>query len=108
MVLLDADSRCRRYWTLNFRFTNMSEKRIRLFIKPYCGWCDEAMEWLDARGIRYELLEVTSDQAARAEMRRLSGQTLAPVIEVDGHVLADFGVEELAVFWRELEGEKNL
>jgi hypothetical protein len=36
-------------------------------------------------------------------MFRLSGQTLAPVIEVDGQVLADFVARELAEFWRRLE-----
>jgi len=74
---------------------------IRLFIKPWCGWCDEAIEWLDSRGIRYEKLDVTADRAAMQEMRTLSGQTLAPTIEVDGEVLADFGADELADWWRE-------
>ena len=35
-------------------------------------------------------------------MERLSGQTLAPVIAVDGQVLADFGARELVVFWEGL------
>jgi hypothetical protein len=34
-------------------------------------------------------------------MLRLSGQTLAPVIEVDGEVLADFDVEQLSAWWAE-------
>jgi len=38
-------------------------------------------------------------------MYRLSGQTLAPVIDVDGRVLADFGSRELANFWRNLDSE---
>ena len=76
--------------------------KVRLFIKPFCGWCDEAMEWLEARGIPYETLDVTSDPAAWKEMTRLSGQTLAPVIEVDGEVLADFDTGQLEVFWNEL------
>jgi arsenate reductase-like glutaredoxin family protein len=25
--------------------------KIRLFIKPYCGWCHKAIRWLDARGL---------------------------------------------------------
>ena len=37
------------------------------------------------------------------EMVTLSGQTLAPVIEVDGKILADFGPEELAKFWETLK-----
>ena len=76
--------------------------RIRLFIKPFCGWCDEAMEWLDARGIKYETLDVLADAGARKEMSRLSGQTLAPVLEVDGEVLADFDTGELEEFWKKL------
>jgi hypothetical protein len=39
-------------------------------------------------------------------MTRLSGQTLAPVIEVDGQVLADFGPDQLERFWRSLSRQK--
>ncbi len=74
--------------------------KIRLFIKPYCGWCGRAMDWLDDRGVDYEVLDVIADDKAYDEMHKLSGQTLAPVIEVDGKVLADFGPSELASWWR--------
>ena len=63
------------------------------------------MEWLAARQISYRKLDVISDASAFDEMRRLSGQDRAPVIEVDGKVLADFGPEELAVFWESLNRE---
>jgi glutaredoxin 3 len=75
----------------------MKPKHVRLFIKPGCPWCDEAIEWLDARQIQYETLDVIRNAAARAEMLELTGQTRAPSIEWDGHVLADFGADELAV-----------
>jgi glutaredoxin len=80
----------------------MNPPKIRLFIKPYCGWCDKAMNWLDARDIEYEVIDVMGDDAAYDEMVRLSGQELAPVIDVDGQVLADFGPDQLAVFWKKL------
>ena len=76
--------------------------KIRLFIKPYCGWCDKATHWLDERGIKYETLDVIADSEAYDEMVELSGQTLAPVIDVDGEVLADFGPPELEKFWEKL------
>ena len=75
---------------------------VRIFIKPFCGWCAEAMEWLDSNKIKYNTLDVTSNRAAWDEMVRLSGQSCAPVIEVDGEMLADFGASELAQFWSEL------
>lgn len=81
----------------------MKEKRIRLFIKPYCGWCHKAMRWLDERGIEYEPVDVIADETAFDEMIRLSGQELAPVIDVDGEILADFGPEQLANFWQRME-----
>lgn len=79
--------------------------QVRLFIKPYCGWCAQVMDWLDERKIAYQVLDVIRDARAYEEMFRLSGQTLAPVIEVDGRVLADFGARELAAFWRGLDSD---
>ena len=76
--------------------------KIRLFIKPYCGWCHKAMRWLDDRGIEYEKIDVIADEAAFDEMIRISGQELAPVIDVDGKVLADFGPEQLEKFWHKI------
>ncbi len=63
------------------------------------------MRWLDERGIKYETLDVIADSKAYTEMVNLSGQTLAPVIDVDGQILTDFGPEELAEFWEKLNHE---
>jgi glutaredoxin len=76
--------------------------KIRLFVKTYCGWCDKAAAWLDERKISYETVNVSDDQKAFDEMTRLSGQTFAPVIDVDGKILADFGPDELATFWEKI------
>jgi glutaredoxin 3 len=78
-------------------------KSVRLFIKPFCSWCHEAADWLDERGIAYEKLNVFTNSAARREMHELSGQTLAPVIDVDGQILADFDTGQLAEFWKRFE-----
>ena len=81
----------------------MKPKSVRLFIKPFCDWCHEAIDWLDERGIQYEKLNVMTNAAARREMEELTGQTLAPVIDVDGEILADFDTGQLETFWAELE-----
>jgi glutaredoxin 3 len=61
------------------------------------------MDWLDDHGIQYDVLDVIADEKAYDEMYRLSGQTAAPVIDVDGRILADFGGRELSAFWKQLE-----
>ena len=82
-------------------------KQVRLFIKPFCGWCHKAVRWLDERGIDYETVDVMADETAYDEMIRISGQDLAPVIDVDGEVLADFGPNQLADFWDRLERKNS-
>ena len=84
----------------------MSAQKIRLFVKPFCGWCHEAKDWLEERGLAFEELDVVSDRAAYQEMKEISAQTRAPVIEVDGEVLADFDTDQLEVFWKKLEAEE--
>ncbi len=81
----------------------MKPKNVRLFIKPFCGWCYEAKDWLEERGIPYEELDVTNSREARAEMHQLTGQSKAPCIDVDGEILADFDTDQLEAFWKKLE-----
>ena len=85
----------------------MKPRKVRLFIKPFCGWCDEAQDWLDERGIQYDTLDVIADGRARREMFELSEQTLAPVIDVDGNILADFDTDQLETFWKKLENGES-
>ena len=83
----------------------MKPQSVRLFIKPGCPWCHEAIDWLDSHGVRYETLNLFLDADARREMRELTDQTKAPSIDVDGHILADFGADELEEWWKRMEFE---
>jgi glutaredoxin 3 len=65
------------------------------------------MDWLDEHKIPHETLDVIGDAKARDEMVRLSGQTFAPVIDVDGKILADFGPEELEKFWEKVSAPQK-
>ena len=72
----------------------MKPKSIRLFIKPWCGWCHEAADWLTTQGIPYYgalvAIELEKAQTAagkpygRANMkflRRLSPDEQARAVE---------------------------
>jgi glutaredoxin len=75
-----------------------SENLPILYIKPGCPWCHEVSAFLGEHGIGHRELDVTADSAAFAEMRRKSGQTSVPTLDWNGHILADFGIEELVPF----------
>lgn len=85
----------------------MKPHHVRLFVKPGCGWCDEAREGLRLRGIPYQEIDVITTPGAMEEMKRLTGQTRAPSLDIDGHILADFGAHELDVWWIKMGFEDN-
>jgi glutaredoxin 3 len=72
---------------------------MTLYIKRGCPWCDMAEEWLTQHDHAYQSVDVLSSDVDFATMRRLSGQSLVPVLVTEeGRVLANFGPEELPDF----------
>lgn len=69
-----------------------------LYIKTGCPWCVEVVDFLGDNGVSYREKNVSDDPAAFEEMRRVSKQTKAPVLDWHGTILADFGVDELKPF----------
>jgi glutaredoxin len=69
-----------------------------LYVKQGCPWCEEAEEKLHELGVPYERREVRSNPEFFKEMREISGQSKAPVLDLEGRILADFGPEELPAF----------
>ena len=72
---------------------------MKLYIKGGCPWCVMAESWLRQRGVAYDAIDVISEPPAFAEMKKLSGQSKAPVlVTAEGRILSDFGPEELTGF----------
>lgn len=71
---------------------------MKLYIKPGCPWCTDAVRWLDREGYKYETLNVLRDGDAYARMREISGQSLTPTLEIGEKVLPDFDTKQLERF----------
>ena len=71
-----------------------------LYVKSGCPWCVEVVGFLSEHGIGYREKNVTKDADAFAEMKKISRQEKAPVLDWHGKILADFGVDELVPFLR--------
>lgn len=83
--------------------SDSSSPTLRVYIKPGCPWCVDAVAWLKREGYDFETIDVIADGVAYDEMRRISGQSKAPTMTVGDLLLADFGVDELEVFLEEHE-----
>ena len=81
--------------------SGMENGRV-LYVKSGCPWCTEVLDYFGRKRIAVEVVNVSGDREAMAEMVEVSGQSKAPVLDWEGEVLADFGVDELVPF---LEGK---
>ena len=70
--------------------------KITLYRKAGCPWSAAVMGFLNELNIPYEIKNVTSNPAYAEELEAASGQCMSPSINVDGTMLADASVEDLA------------
>ncbi len=56
---------------------------IAVYTKPECNSCDQTKRRLDKRGIEYETVDVTEDDAARDFVTDRLGYRQMPVVFVD-------------------------
>ncbi|MHB1843748.1 MAG: glutaredoxin 3 [Deltaproteobacteria bacterium] len=57
-------------------------KTVRIYTTTYCGYCRSAKALLDRKGVAYEEIDVTEDDAAREALTKRSGQRTVPQIWV--------------------------
>lgn len=62
-------------------------KKIEIYTKSYCPYCDRAKELLRIKGATFTEYDVTTDPAGEREMRARSGRETVPEIFVDGRLL---------------------
>ncbi len=60
---------------------------VVLYGKPGCGLCDHAKEALMGAGIEFDEVDITADPGLKQELG-----TLIPVVEVDGAVVFEAGM----------------
>ena len=69
--------------------------KIQIYSTPTCPWCKRAKAYLDEKGIKYESIDVSSDEKAQKEMIDKSGQMGVPVIDIDGKIVIGFDKEKI-------------
>ena len=78
----------------------MSQPKVEIYTKIYCGYCYRAKHLLDSKGIDYTEYDITLGGAKRAEMlERNPPATTVPQVFIDG--VAVGGSDDLARLDRE-------
>lgn len=74
--------------------------RIILYTKTGCGWCDEVRDLLNEKNIKFEERNVFEKPEYFEELIQKSKQTLTPTLDIDGKIIADTDVGEVADYLR--------
>ncbi len=57
---------------------------VQVYVTGYCPYCTRAKSLLDRRGIPYETIDVSGDDAKRRWLAEVTGQRTVPQIFIDG------------------------
>jgi len=57
--------------------------RVEVYSTDNCPWCERAKSLLRARGLDFEEIDISSDQASALEMTERSGRRTVPQIFID-------------------------
>jgi len=70
-------------------------REVKIYTTPPCPYCKMAKKFLDDNGIKYQEFDITTDKAAREEMKSKCNSLAVPTICFDGEVLIGFNEAEL-------------
>lgn len=74
---------------------------ITVYTKTGCPWCIDVIKFLRDKGISFVEKNVREDETYFVEMETISGQTKAPVVVIDGVVLADTDKEAVEEYLKD-------
>ena len=68
---------------------------VTVYSTPTCSWCDAVKDYLRAREVDFEEVDVSADPDLAQEMVEKSGQMGTPVVEIDGEMVIGFNKPEI-------------
>lgn len=72
--------------------------KVTIYTTPTCVYCKMSKAFFAQNNIQYEEKNVASDDAAREDMIKKSGQLGVPVIDIDGNIVIGFDKPKLSKF----------
>ncbi|MHA2063377.1 MAG: glutaredoxin family protein [Candidatus Thorarchaeota archaeon] len=70
-------------------------KNVTIYSTPTCAWCKRTKDFMNERKIKFNDIDVSTDQKAAHEMLHKSGQMSVPVIDINGKLIIGFDVDAI-------------
>ena len=69
--------------------------KVRVYSTENCPYCHMAKDYLQAKGVEFEDINVGEDRAAADEMVEKSGQMGVPVLDINGEIVVGFDLPKI-------------
>lgn len=79
----------------------MSAPKITAYLDPCCPWTRGVVHFLESHDFSFDYRDIAKSRADYGEMIAKSGQHSSPCVEIDGHMLADVGGDEVEEWMRQ-------
>jgi glutaredoxin len=63
---------------------------VVVYTTSWCGWCRKTLAWLDEQGVAYVNKDIEADGRHLEELRRKTGRTSIPVVEIGGELVRGY------------------
>lgn len=63
---------------------------VKIYTRQWCGYCTAAERLLQKKGVAFENIDCTGDQAKRQWLAELTGRTTVPQIFINGRAIGGF------------------
>ena len=70
-------------------------QKVKIYTTSTCPWCMKTKEFFKENNVKYEEVNVGTNEEARNEMFQKSGQLGVPVIDVNGTIILGFDKDAL-------------
>ena len=80
---------------------------VKVYSTPTCPWCHKLKDWMKEKGIKFQDIDVSSDQEAVQKMIEKSGQMGVPQTEVNGKMIVGFNPDAIEEALAEGEAKKE-
>ena len=68
---------------------------INIYLMPKCKFSIDAVNFFKSRNISFNEFDVSKDPLKAEEMKKKSGQSNVPVIEIDDQIIIGFNESEI-------------
>ena len=69
---------------------------ITVYLKSGCPWAAEVLDYLKAHDLPYKTKDMFNNSRYIREVEAKSGQSKSPTLDIDGEIIPDAGVEDVA------------